>query len=219
MRRTMDLKNLEDYPKEVIDQLDNMTEHPIEKNMIPLKGNFSDEEVTGLRTRIRESLYESFASIFPSQLIYLVTNTIHEPHLLDYFAGNVHDPFFDMPFFNEYYIKLSNSPAAELMVKYSVANEEFTSGDKTYPSIWVYTEDRKFKSFLLGISSDFSLNFTLADSTRSIQFSEHTDPEGDIQDIKNIQKGYSIMVERNAKRFTDKVRHYINLEADDRFIK
>jgi hypothetical protein len=63
------------------------------------------------------------------------------------------------------------------------------------------------------------LEFTLADSTRSIQFSEHTDPEGDIQDIKNIQKGYSIMVERNATRFTDKVRHYINVEADDRFIK
>ena len=179
---------------------------------INLKGNVNVRDFDSYDYDIREILdlyYESFDGRNVSENIVNITSNYRSGDINDYekiisesilnsFENLLSDDFISLSTYNS-----SNSSLNDLVIDidYNIENEEESYGNKNYPSIWQYRVEKKFNSYIIGVSIRFNFSFKLPSTDYS--FSLQTNALDNISGIQGISDGYRQMTKEIFQKFSD----------------
>lgn len=108
--------------------------------------------------------------------------------------------------------------APKAKVTYRISTQEFEAGGMTFPDIWVHTRKNGFivmdGGLYLGISLDFSGNFSIPGESGGFEVEAQGDPGSeDFNDI-NPSEVYTKMCQRCTIKFTDKIESAFGIETE-----
>jgi hypothetical protein len=177
LKGTVNVKNFDNYTKNIRKLTDDMSKYIDGRNttgnIVNITSNYDDGDINHYEKIIIQSILNSFENLLSDNFISLST-------------------------YNDY-----NSSISDLVIEidYIIENEEELYESNLYPAIWTYTIDKKFESYIIGVSMKFDFSFQLPNSDYS--FSLQTNALDNISDIQNISDGYREMTEQNFQNFSD----------------
>ena len=177
LKGTVNVKNFDNYTKNIRKLTDDMSEYIDGRNttgnIVNITSNYDDGDINHYEKIIIQSILNSFENLLSDNFISLST-------------------------YNDY-----NSSISDLVIEidYIIENEEDLYEGNLYPAIWTYTIDKKFESYIIGVSMKFDFSFQLPNSDYS--FSLQTNALDNIADIQDISDGYREMTKQNFQNFSD----------------
>lgn len=181
----LQLKDYTEYSENVKDYIDILysnTTLPIRTNMISLKSNFSEEEVSTLKDILANGVQKSLNKIFTPGFISVVTDEETEKQ---------------MPMLN---------------FDYTIKSQEVKLDGVTIPNIWTYSVNNIPIKYLVGISIHFNAHYSLPNSDVSFSYSEKGEPANSIDDIDDISDGYRKMSTICFAQFSNKMARNMGLK-------
>ena len=180
----VDLKDFEDYPKEVISIIDQLSlEYDNRKtsdNIANITNNYSEGFIKDYEKIIIESIDSSFENILSNNFIYVESSDK---------------------------INLSSN---DLLIKisYNIKNQNMSEyGFPDMPNIWIYSEreTNNFFSYLIGVSIKFEFDFSLPNSNQQYTFSYEANPLENVENITSLESGYKEMTKQNFENFSNAI--------------
>ncbi len=185
------LKELDEYNSRVVENLKRSFDeelHPLEGNLLPLKSNFSPADIEDLNEIILTVVSNSFRSVFQQN-------------------------YFDIEILKDNQKLSSIDPVID--IKYLIENKEYESNGEKFPGIWIYTENKIFKSYVLQIDVSFDFGFKIPSSSIVYNFQHVGLPGSEIKDFDNIEQGYKIATKNTFNDFANMVSLKFGLIASD----
>jgi len=177
LKGNVNVQNFDNYAYDIREAIDNVYKYDegikVTGNIVNITSNYDDGNINDYEQVIKQSILNSFESLLSDNFITLST-------------------------YND-----DKSSVSDLVIEidYIISNQEDLYDGKNYPSIWNYSVNKKFESFLIGVSINFNFSFQLPNSDYS--FSLQTNALDNISDIQNISDGYRKMTEQNFQNFSD----------------
>lgn len=179
----INVKDFEDYPVDVIKLSDVIYNYSNSKvvsgNVLSLKSNYSQGNINNYEKIINESILESFQSFFSARFVTLGT------------------------------IQNDSEKKNDLIIEinYNINNQEdletIYGVNYILPRVWIYTQNDKFDSYILGVSISFDFDFSIPGTNKIYQFKHDASPLSEINNINDISDGYRIMTSQNFKDYTN----------------
>jgi hypothetical protein len=183
----LELKNWEEYPDNIRELLDNLYSSdgskPVTDNIQDLKTNYSEGYTSDYENLIVNGIQRSLNSVFSDNFV--VAKKKDEE--------------------NE-----NNETDLRITVDYTIKNQ---TEEGTFPLIWVYTRDKQFVSYLLGIDIDFKFDFVVPNSTDTYSYVEQAEPANNISDVEDIKDGYRRMTGQSFQMFVENISNKFGLSA------
>ena len=181
-----DLKNFENYPKDVIDDWNywgSLGDYKkiVSGNIENITNNYSENDIVKYENSLVSIINDKFESMLSDNFIKVVSSN-------DKYMGN----------------------SLQIDISYKIKNQI----QDEYPIVWVlYGEPSSnnqskrelFKSYFLGISIDFKLDFYMPNNLKSFHFEKSTTPLDKINSIKSNSSHYRLLTMQNFKSFADEI--------------
>lgn len=189
----LQLKDYSDYPISVREDLESIYSDeslPLKGNVASLKSNFTGSDLYALQGIFVNGLQKSFDSMFMPGFINVVNGA--EP--------------------------IDGAPI--LAFNYTIKSQEDDVLNTLYPHIWVYSQTETYTRrerilmYLIGITINFNVAFTIPNSDTYYNYSERGEPENDIDNINDINDGYRKMTQACFLQFSNKMSYNLGLIID-----
>lgn len=202
----VNVKDIEDYDKKTQTLCATLYENdiPFMENIISITSNFSSNDIEDLSSILINGLKRSFDKIFTKGFINFILN------------DNTYDSYS-----NEDINKLSKT-SPKIRFSYEIKNQEIAFGEQKVPLIWIYGDNYRTISYVIGIEITCNTFFTIPNSSTSYDFTDKGEPEEDISHIGNEASGYREMARICFYKFSNKITKNIlgiELEGDSKNIE
>tara|TARA_B100000767_G_C19681411_1_gene499732 strand:- start:184 stop:1185 length:1002 start_codon:yes stop_codon:yes gene_type:complete len=181
----IDLKDFDDYPKEVINMMNQLTldydNRNTSDNIANITNNYSEGFIKDYEKIIIESIDSSFENILSNNFINVESSDKINPLST-----------------NDLLIKIS----------YNIKNQNMSEyGFPNMPNIWIYEEQEtnNFLSYLIGVSIKFEFDFSLPINNQKYTFSYEANPLENVNNITSLESGYKEMTKQNFQDFSNTI--------------
>ena len=151
----------------------------ISENMLSLKQNFDLGSASELETIVDKGISASMDNVFEQKIIYVGT-----------WNDEFQEKYPDAPIIN---------------VKYNIANNEFRYGNLIFPDVWTYTIGNSFQTYVLGISIDFSFDFSIPGTSERYTFKSAANPGRSLTNLKDVKDAYRTMTRVTFQNYADEI--------------
>lgn len=181
-----DLKNFENYPKDVIDDWNywgSLGDYKriVSGNIENITNNYSKNDIDKYENSLVSIINDKFESMLSDNFIKVVSTS-------DNYMGN----------------------SLQIDISYKIKNQI----EDNYPAVWVLYDVSSsnnqskrdlFSSYFLGISIDFKLDFYVPNNLESFHFEKSTTPLDKINNITSNSSHYRILTTQNFQSFADEI--------------
>ena len=186
------LKDFTDYSTQAQNFLDedarSMKDPVISENMLSLRQNFDQGSVSELEAIVDKGISSSMDNVFEQKIIYVST------------------------WKDEYEDKYPNAPIVD--VSYNIANNEFRYGNIVFPDVWTYTIGNNFQTYVLGISIDFSFDFSIPGTSERYTFKSVANPGRSLTNLKDVKDAYRTMTRVTFQNYADEISGKFGLSIE-----
>jgi hypothetical protein len=189
-----DLKNFENYPKDVIDDWNywgSLGDYKriVSGNIENITNNYSKNDIDKYENSLVSIINDKFESMLSDNFIKVVSTS-------DNYMGN----------------------SLQIDISYKIKNQI----EDNYPAVWVLYDVSSsnnqskrdlFSSYFLGISIDFKLDFYIPNSLKSFHFEKSTTPLDKINNIKSNSSHYRILTTQNFQSFADEIASKFGIKS------
>ncbi len=171
------VKDFHSYPDDIKDLMDLFYKYDDDRtvsgNIVNITSNYDKGSVENYEQIIKESIMNSFENLLS-------------------------DKFISVETYNDF---KSSKDDLVIYINYNIENEEDVIENYSLPTLWSYTINGDFESYLIGVSIIFNFSFQLPNNDYS--FSLKTNALENISNIDGVKDGYKIMTQQNFQNFAD----------------
>lgn len=193
-----DLKNFENYPKDVIDDWNywgSLGDYKkiVSGNIENITNNYSKNDIVKYENSLLSIINDKFESMLSDNFIKVVLTN-------DKYMGN----------------------SLQIDISYKIKNQIQDQDQDKYPAVWVLydqpssnnqSKSELFKSYFLGISIDFKLDFYMPNTLKSFHFEKSTTPLDKINNIRSNSSHYKILTTQNFENFANEIANKFGIKS------
>lgn len=185
------LNDWKDYSNDIRERLDEFYEEngngKVTPKVVEVKSNFSTSSLENYESNTISAIQTNFNTIFSKDFVNVVS------------SNNQKD-------------EKKENQALVINIRYQIKNAMMKYPDQKYPSVWTYTVNGKFISYVLAIDMYFDFQFKIPNSSEQFSYQEDANPGDNISGIENITDGYKQMTRISFDKFAKNISNKFGFE-------